>query len=85
MATGDINGKKRKTTAKPVDGVLKQFHKKVPAVTLYQTCLSRYALSNKMVAGDKRNRKKPVKQLLFANQLMEFDIISQECSIGDSL
>ena len=64
MATSDINGKKLKTTspAKPVAGVLKQFYRKVSWVTLYQTCL---ALSNKMVARDKRNRKKNSKTTSF--------------------
>ena len=50
-------------------------------VTVYQNCLNRSAPLNKMTARA-RNRK-TFKQLRPLNQCIDFEIISQECSLDD--
>ena len=55
----------------------------VPWVTLYQNCLNRSAQMNKMAARAKN--RKTFKRLLLLNQWIDFEIISQDCSLGDPL
>ena len=52
-------------------------------MTLYQNCSNRSAPLNKMAARAKN--RKTFKQLLFLNQKMDFEIIIQECFLGDPL
>ena len=52
-------------------------------MTLYQNCSNRFALSNKMAARAKN--RKTFKRLLLLNQKMDFEIIIQECFLGDPL
>ena len=42
---------------------------------LYQSCSNHSALLNKMAAKAKKSKKKKLKQLLFVNQWMDFDIV----------
>ena len=53
------------TSAKPVDVFIKQFYRKVPWVTLYQSCSNRYAPLKKMGARAKIRRKKTTFNDLF--------------------
>ena len=50
-------------------------------MTLYQNYSNRSAPLNKMAARAKN--RKTFKRLLLLNQLMAFEIILQECSLGD--
>ena len=50
---------------------------------LYQNCSNRSAPLNKMAARAKN--RKTFKRLLLLNQYMDFEIISQKCSLGDPL
>ena len=50
-------------------------------MTLYQNCSNRFAPFNKMAARAK-NRKN-FNRLLLLNQRMDFEIIIQECFLGD--
>ena len=52
-------------------------------MTLYQNCSSRSAPLNKMAARVKN--RKTFKRLLLLNQKMDFEIIIQECFMGDPL
>ena len=52
-------------------------------MTLYQNCSNRLAPLNKMAARAKN--RKTFKQLLLLNQRMDFEIIIQECFLGDPL
>ena len=52
-------------------------------MTLYQNCSNCSASSNKMAARAKN--RKTFKRLLLLNQKMDFEIIIQECFLGDSL
>ena len=52
-------------------------------MTLYQNCSNRSATWNKMAARAKN--RKTFKQLLLRNQKMDFEIIIQECFLGDPL
>ena len=52
-------------------------------MTVHRNCSDRFALLNKMAARAK-NRKKTFKRLLL-NQTMDFEIIIQECFLGDPL
>ena len=52
-------------------------------MTLYQNCSNRSAPLNKMAARAKN--RKTFKQLLLLNQKMDFEIIIQECFLGDPL
>ena len=52
-------------------------------MTLYQNCSNRSALLNKMAARAKN--RKTFKRLLLLNQKMDFEIIIQECFLGDPL
>ena len=52
-------------------------------MTLYQNCSNRSAPLNKMAAIAKN--RKTFKQLLLLNQKMDFEIILQECFLGDPL
>ena len=52
-------------------------------MTLYQNCSNRSAPMNKMAARAKN--RKTFKQLLLLNQKMDFEIIIQECFLGDFL
>ena len=51
---------------------------------VYQNCSNRSAPLNKMAAVAK-NRKKTFKRLLLHNECIDFEIILQEGSLGDSL
>ena len=53
-------------------------------VTLYQNCSNRSAPLNKMTARAKKKRK-TFKRLILLNQKMDFEIIVQECFLGDTL
>ena len=53
-------------------------------MTLYQKCLNRSDPLDKMAARAK-NRKKTFNRLLLLNQMMDFEIIIQECFLGDPL
>ena len=50
-------------------------------MTLYQNCSNRSAPLNKMAARAKN--RKTFKQLLLLNQKMDFEMIIQECFLGD--
>ena len=50
-------------------------------MTLYQNCSNRFAPLNKMAARAKN--RKTFKRLLLRNQKMDFEIIIQECFLGD--
>ena len=52
-------------------------------MTLYQNCSNRSAPLNKMAARAKN--RKTFKRLLLLNQKMAFEIIVQECFLGDLL
>ena len=52
-------------------------------MTLYQNWSNRSAPLNKMAARAKN--RKTFKQLLLMNQKMDFEIIIQECFLGDPL
>ena len=52
-------------------------------MTLYQNCSNRSAPLNKMAARAKN--RKTFKRLLLLNQKMDFEIIIQECFLGDPL
>ena len=52
-------------------------------MTLFQNCSNPSTLLNKMAARAKN--RKTFKQLLLLNQKMEFEIIIQECFLGDPL
>ena len=52
-------------------------------MTLYQNCSNRSALLNKMATRAKN--RKTFKRLLLLNQKMDFEIIIQECFLGDPL
>ena len=52
-------------------------------MTLYQNCSKRSAFLNKMAARAKNS--KTCKRLLLLNQKMDFEIIIQECFLGDPL
>ena len=52
-------------------------------MTLYQNCSNRSAPFNKMAARAKN--RKTFKRLLLPNQKMDFEIIIQECFLGDPL
>ena len=52
-------------------------------MTLYQNCSNRSAPLNKMAARAKN--RKTFKRLLLQNQKMDFEIIIQECFLGDPL
>ena len=52
-------------------------------MTLYQNCSNRSAVLNKMAARAKN--RKTFTQLLLLNQKMDFEIIVQECFLGDPL
>ena len=56
---------------------------KDPWVTLYQNWSNGSAPLNKMAARAKN--RKTFKQLLLLNQKMDFEIIIQECFLGDPL
>ena len=52
-------------------------------MTLYQNCSNRSAPLNKMAARAKN--RKTFERLLLLNQKMDFEIIIQKCSLGDTL
>ena len=52
-------------------------------MTVHQNCSNRFAKLNKMAARAKN--RKTFKRLLLLNQKMDFEIIIQECSLGDPL
>ena len=52
-------------------------------MTVHQKCSNRSATLNKMAARAKN--RKTFKRLLLLNQKMDFEIIIQECSLGDPL
>ena len=52
-------------------------------MTLYQNCSNRSAPLNKMAARAKN--RKTFKQILLLNQKMDFEIVIQECFLGDLL
>ena len=52
-------------------------------MTVYQNCSNRSAPLNKMAARAKN--RKIFKRLLLLNQKMDFEIIIQECFLGDPL
>ena len=52
-------------------------------MTVYQNCSNHSALLNKMAARAKN--RKTFKRLLLLNQMMDFEIIIQECFLGDPL
>ena len=52
-------------------------------MTFYQNCSNSSALLNKMAARAKN--RKTFKRLLLLNQKMDFEIIVQECFLGDPL
>ena len=52
-------------------------------MTLYQNCSNHSARLNKMAARAKN--RKTFKLLLLMNQKMDFEIIIQECFLGDPL
>ena len=52
-------------------------------MTLYQNCSNRSAPLNKMAVRAKN--RKTFKQLLLRNQKTDFEIIIQECFLGDPL
>ena len=52
-------------------------------MTLYQNCSNHSAPLNKMAARAKN--RKTFKGLLLQNQMMDFEIIIQECFMGDPL
>ena len=66
---------------KTAGGILKYFYRKVPWVTLYQNCSNRSAPLNKMAARAKNRI--TYQRLLLQNQKMNFEIIIQECFLGD--
>ena len=70
-------------SSKMVGRILKIVYRKVPWVTLYQNCSYSSALLNKMAARAKN--RKTFKQLLLLNQRMDFEIIFQDCFLGDPL
>ena len=61
----------------------KKIYRKVPWVTLSQNCSNPSAPLNKMAARAKN--RKTFKRLLLLNQKMDFEIIIQECFLGDLL
>ena len=63
--------------------ILKKNYMKVPWVTLYQNCSNLSAPLNKMATRAKN--RKTLKRLLLLNQKMDFEIITQECFLGDPL
>ena len=63
--------------------ILKYYYRKVPWVTFYQNCSSRSAPLNKMATRAKT--RKTFKWRLLLNQKMDFEIIVQECFLGDPL
>ena len=63
--------------------ILKLLYRNVPKVTVYQNCSNRSAPLNKMAARSKN--RKTFKRLLLLNQKMDFEIIIQECFLGDPL
>ena len=52
-------------------------------MTLYQNCSNRSAPLNKM--STRAKKRKTFKRLLLLNQKMDFEIIIQECFLGDPL
>ena len=52
-------------------------------MTVHQNCSNRSATLNKMAARAKN--RKTFKRLLFLKKKMAFEIISQECALGDYL
>ena len=58
-----------------------KLYRNIPWVTLYQNCSNRLALFNKMATRAKN--RKTFKRLLLLNQRMDFEIIMQECFLGD--
>ena len=52
-------------------------------MTLYQRYSNPSACMNKMAARAKKKKRKTFKLLPLLNQLMDFEMISQECSLGD--
>ena len=52
-------------------------------MSVYQNCSNRSAPLNKMAARAKN--RKTFKRLLLQNQKMDFEIIIQECFLGDPL
>ena len=52
-------------------------------MTLYQNCSNYFAPLNKMATRAKN--RKTFKQLFLLNQKMDFEIIIQECYLGDPL
>ena len=70
-------------SSKTARRILKLFYRKVPWVTLYQTCSNSSAPLHKMAA--RAINRKTFKRLLLLNQKMDFEIITQECFLGDPL
>ena len=52
-------------------------------MTVYKNCSNRFAPLNKMTTRAKN--RKPFKRLHLMNQKMDFEIIIQECFLGDPL
>ena len=52
-------------------------------MTVYQNCSNRSAPLNKMATRAKN--RKTFKRLLLLNRFIDFEIIIQECSLGDPL
>ena len=68
-----------------VGQILKEFHRNVPLVTLFKIC-SRNFINMALVNGGfshYRDMKKFLKNYLLRNCWSDFEIISQECSLGD--
>ena len=68
--------------------ILKKFHRNVPWVTLFKNRSQNFDLSINMalVNGDflhYMDMKKFLKNFFLQNRLSDFEIISQECSLGD--
>ena len=67
--------------------ILRLFHRNVPSVTLFKKCLHNFALPINMALVNGgflhyTDIKKFLKNLL-RNHWADFEIISQECSLGD--
>ena len=68
--------------------ILKLFHRNFPLVTLFKSCSRNCDLSINMALVNGgflhyRDMKKFLKNLLLRNCRSDFEIISQECSLGD--
>ena len=87
-ASGTIGTCKKSSSPKLLVRFLKQFHRNIPRVTLYKTCLQNFDLSINIALVNGgflhyMDMKKFLENFFLQNRLSDFEKNSQECSLGD--